>query len=63
MNTTVEIQKIDGAVKIGNGAKLHKAFKDENNKIWICCKCPGTQQGGAYHYLKFFADVQATCKN
>lgn len=59
-NTNV---KIDGSVKIGNGAKLHKAYKDEKNHLWICCGCPGTQQGSAYHRARFFANVEATCKN
>lgn len=61
MNT--ESKNIQGAVKIGNGTKLHKAYKDVNNHLWICCGCPGTQQGSAYHRAKFFANTTPNCKN
>jgi hypothetical protein len=60
---TTETKEIQGAVKIGNGTKLHKAYKDASNHLWICCGCPGTQQGSAYNRAKFFANTTPTCKN
>lgn len=56
-------QEITGAVRIGNGAKLHPAIKDAHFGLIIRCRCPGTQQGGAYHRAKFFTGMIANCKN
>jgi hypothetical protein len=61
MNT--ESKDIQGAVKIGNGTKLHKAYKDKTYGLIICCGCPGTQQGSAYHRARFFPNVTPNCKN
>lgn len=59
----MEQQQINGAVRIGRGAKLHPASKREGYGLIIRCSCPGTQQGGAYNRAKFFTGMQANCKN
>jgi hypothetical protein len=56
-------QEATGAVRIGNGAKLHPAVKDAHYGLIIRCCCPGTKQGGAYKAAKFLPGVSATCKN
>lgn len=61
--TTATETKMMGAVRIGKGVKLHKAYKDNYYGLVICCGCPGTQQGSAYHRARFFANVEPTCKN
>jgi hypothetical protein len=58
-----ESKIINGAVKIGNGAKLHRAHKDEKGRLWIQCGCSGTRQGSAYHSARFFPNTTPTCKN
>jgi hypothetical protein len=63
MNQANNQTEISGAVKIGNGTKLHKACKDSKYGLMILCGCPGTQQGSAYNRARFFAGVQANCKN
>lgn len=66
MNNTVKAntsQQVYGSVRIGrSGAKLHLAVV-RNDKIWILCSCPGTQQGGAYKGVRFLPGVAANCKN
>lgn len=56
-------QATTGAVRIGNGAKLHPARSNANYGLLILCRCPGTQQGGAYNNARFFAGLTANCKN
>lgn len=56
-------EQTKGAVRIGNGAKLHPAHKDATYGLVIRCRCPGTQQGAAYNNARFFAGAIATCKN
>jgi hypothetical protein len=58
----MEQQEINGAVRIGNGAKLHPACKHPVYGLIIRCRCPGTHQGDAYHRARFFTGMQATCK-
>jgi hypothetical protein len=55
-------QETTGAVRIGNGTKLHPAVKDSSYGLMIRCCCPGTQQGGAYKTARFFPGVNATCR-
>ena len=55
--------EIWGAVRIGNGTKLHRAYKDSRFGLIICCSCAGTSQGSAYNNARFFAGVQSNCKN
>ena len=59
----IEPKEIHGAVKIGNGAKLHRARKDSLYGLVILCGCPGTQQGSAYHRARFFVGMESNCKN
>jgi hypothetical protein len=63
MNTTTPNQDIQGAVRIGSGAKLHRARKDSVYGLVILCGCPGTQSGNAYHRARFFAGMESNCKN
>jgi hypothetical protein len=64
MNTAQQQTEKQGAVKIGrNGTKLHPAIIDPVYGLLIRCRCPGTQQGAAYHGAKFFSGLTATCKN
>lgn len=51
-----------GAARIGRGTKLHPAVKDPVYGLIIRCRCPGTQQGGAYHRAQFFTGLTATCR-
>ena len=62
-NLTTQQQDIQGAVRIGNGTKLHPAIKDARYGLMIRCSCPGTQQGAAYHRARFFPNTAANCKN
>lgn len=62
MTSTTTQPSIHGAVRIGRGDKLHPARKDGSYGMFILCRCPGTQQGAAYHRAAFFAGVNATCK-
>ena len=58
-----EMEEVYGSVRIGrSGSKLHPAVI-RDNKLWILCSCPGTQQGGAYKNARFLPSVQANCKN
>lgn len=52
-----------GAIRIGNGNKLHPAYKDPRYGLIITCSCPGTQQGSAYHRATFFPGKEANCQN
>jgi hypothetical protein len=62
MNTTPNKPAV-GSVRIGRGGtKLHPARIDETYGLVILCRCPGTQQGSAYHGARFFANVDATCR-
>lgn len=62
MNNTPTKDEI-GAVRIGrSGTKLHPARKDAQYGLMILCRCPGTQQGSAYHGARFFPNTQATCR-
>ena len=63
MEQTTKQEEVMGAVRIGNGTKLHRAFIDQQYGLMICCGCPGTNQGSAYYRAKFFPNTQATCKN
>lgn len=56
-------QETTGAVRIGNGAKLHPAAKHPTYGLMIRCSCPGTRQGAAYNAARFFTGMTATCKN
>jgi hypothetical protein len=55
--------EVTGAVRIGNGTKLHLAYKHPVYGLIIRCGCPGTQQGAAYHRARFIQGAQANCKN
>lgn len=61
MTTTETRPTVEGAVRIGRGDKLHPARKDGTYGLFILCRCPGTQQGAAYHRATFFAGVSRTC--
>jgi hypothetical protein len=58
-----QTQDIQGAVRIGNGQKLHPAIKDAHYGLIIRCRCPGTQQGGARNNARFIAGATGNCKN
>lgn len=51
---------INGAARIGHGAKLHPAVK-EKGCVFFTCSCPGTQSGSAAHKATFFSGLVATC--
>lgn len=64
MSTDKTPQKIEGAVRIGrSGTKLHPATKTEGYGVFICCSCPGTQQGAAYRSAMFLAGAEANCRS
>lgn len=52
-----------GAVRIGNGDKLHPAAVHSRYGIEIHCSCPGTQQGAAYRKARFFSGLTANCRS
>jgi hypothetical protein len=54
---------LHGAVRIGQGTKMHPAIKSAQYGLLICCRCPGTQQGAAYHKAQFFAGMASNCRN
>ena len=56
-------QDVFGAVRIGNGEKLHSAYVDGKYGLFISCGCAGTRSGSAYSKAKFFANKAANCKN
>ena len=51
-----------GAVKIGSGTKLHPARIDPVYGVIIQCSCPGTRQGSASKYARFFEGASRTCR-
>jgi hypothetical protein len=51
---------IFGAVRIGNGDKLHRAYQDQRFGLIICCGCAGTQSGSAYNRARWFAKTSAS---
>lgn len=63
MNDKADIKEIQGAARIGNGAKLHKAYKDNYYGLIILCGCPGTRQGSTSHRARFFPGAESNCKN
>lgn len=50
-----------GALKIGRGAALHPARKDQYG-VTATCSCPNTQNGFGNNIGQFFAGVSPTCK-
>jgi hypothetical protein len=60
---TRSVDVINGAVRIGQGTKMHPAIKSAQYGLLICCRCPGTQQGTAYHKAQFFAGMASNCRN
>jgi hypothetical protein len=54
-------QEIIGAVRIGNGEKLHPAYKDRYG-LTICCRCAGTRSGSANQKAVFYANKESNCR-
>lgn len=63
MQTATKYEEAVGVVRIGrSGTKLHPARIDEKYGLMILCRCPGTQQGSAYHGAQFIKNVASTCR-
>jgi hypothetical protein len=55
--------EVTGAVRIGNGTKLHLAYKHPVYGLIIRCGCPGTRQSSTTYRAQFIKGAQANCKN
>jgi hypothetical protein len=54
-------QPIERAARIGNGTKLHPAFRDENRNLFFRCSCPNTMNGFGMNRATFFPGKTGNC--